>query len=317
MRERELILVAWSGNRRFMGLPSLEDQFGGTAQHGAFRGHEEGHVWTLLFSLPSHLPEHPSIAELSKLVSYELVEHFRNGEPPPRVHLYERWQAPSEIWDGTWKASDPAMFGWAAFQFRDIPGALRIPWPCTAMVMEFADVFGKYASDFHLNPSDELIICADGMVRCDAPADPVGGQMLPHLYGRITSDQYRAKREEEAALFNALPHQGSTPFARAAMAGLRALGAKYQEGPYEWRIHTAIGVLLCSIHANAILCRWENIDEAVRQLGRDVNPNTGKWNFYAGNATEKTAEKIVRDIDRELAMLRGPTEKRVWDGRVR
>lgn len=316
--KRELVLVAWSGNRSFMGTPSLRDKIAGT-KHNVLNKQNIGLVWSWLFSLPYALPTHPSFPLLSVLVDAELRDYLAGDQPSPVVCVYERWQIPIEIWNGAWKAVDTGMLGWGSFQQRDIPSYLRYPWTVTATASEFAALFGKYANDLSAKPSDEVRIGADGFIHCASPADPSEGTELPQVYGRLAANEYIAELRDSSRT-STPPFEGDTPFTQTLVNGMRAIGGKpATTGAYDWCLDTPIGALLYSVSRRAILCRWDDVAEAASQIGaKDMNPHSGKWNHYVDEApTKEEAEKIVNDIGRVVSNLRSPTEKRVWEGGVR
>jgi hypothetical protein len=184
--------------------------------------------------------------------------------------------------------------------------------------------------DLRIGEDANVRIGVDGMIDVDGKADVSMDPCGPYLYGRIVADQCIAYETEkkanggvpknDLAIYPA--YDTDTTFKAAAVQGLRTLGGQpYFYNGYEWVIETPIGPLWCSVREGVIFTRWEDTDEAYRQL-RECNPYSGKWNFYAPGgrkgATKEAAEKIIRAIGVEIGRLQRKVEgERKWEGEVR
>jgi peptidoglycan/xylan/chitin deacetylase (PgdA/CDA1 family) len=320
---RDLILVAWSGDRKCLGTRSLKDSFK-TSHEQVIAERDYGLVWSCLFALPFSLPKHPALSKLAERVGDELDAHLVDASPSPIVRVYEQWSAPPALWNGEWKAADAAMLGWGTFQQRHIPVTLRCPWTCVTNASDLGVLFGKFASDMYARPSDEVLIAPNGMIQCNGPADPLNGGLFPQVYGRLMANQW-IESERQYMSSTSTPPNETNKFMRAVVKGMQALGGKFvsADAPYEWYLNTPIGKLRYSFSPRTIFCRWDNVDEAVAQLGRDVNPHSGKWNHYVFDGvigeypTEDDAALLVKRIGQDIAGLRVGVEEEEGEGDVR
>jgi hypothetical protein len=321
--KRELVLVAWSGDRQFLGVPSLQRSFM-APDSMAVAKRDIGIVWSILFTSPTLLPHHPSLPRLAAIVDTQVRSYLANDGRAPMLRLYERWQVPEEVRTGAWTAADEAMLGWGTFQLRDVPRSFRWPWSTSTSIVELAILFGVTPEYFHAGAEERVKLSADGRIEVPGPSSMFEDGEYPFVYGRVIADQWSAARATNKPLPEAEAEWrlDDDAFTKTAMKQLRALGGHYDgDSMYGWAINTPIGPLRYSVRNGAIFTRFENTEEAARQLGQMINPNSGKFNHYASSKTKsKTdeARRLVAFIANTIASLTPmPEESRVWEGAVR
>lgn len=315
---RRLVLVALSSDPKVETTSSFLHEY--WTADGRVLQKEVGLGWAWLFSLSHLLPTHPSMSALASLVDAQLQTYWREEGHCPIVRLYDDWQIPVDVWNGRWKIMDQAMMGWASFERRDVPVELREPWFVTTTASDVAAMFGKHADDFFAQPDDEVSICANGTVRWDGYADVWTLIGAPELYGKLTAQKFIERRKRQSIAATMPPTVADHPFARAAIEGMRALGGTHRsDGRYPWCIDTPIGPLWYSVSPRAIFCRWENVDDAVDQIGQgNVDPNYGKWNHFADATIQAgTAAELLKEIEWTLRRLTPVAKTIEWEGAVR